>query len=43
MAKSAEFLKWKDRYDKKWVNVVQLNKLVELGVLKQAEVDEIVS
>ena len=35
------FDRWKDRYDRKWVTKEQLQRLVQLGVLTQGEIDEI--
>ena len=37
------FEKWKTRYDNGWATDVQLQRLVDLGVLTQAEYDLIVA
>ena len=37
------FEKWKERYSKGWVTETQLQRLVALGVLTQAECDLIVA
>ena len=36
------FEKWKERYDKHWATKEQLQKLVDLKILTQAEYDKIV-
>lgn len=36
------FEKWKSRYENGWATIFQLQRLVELGVLKEHEVEEII-
>lgn len=38
-----DFEKWKERYDKRWATAQQLQRLVTLRVLTQAEYELIVS
>jgi uncharacterized XkdX family phage protein len=35
------FEKWKDKYEKNWVTMEQLKRLVELSVLTESEYEEI--